>query len=105
MEECDGTDERECRASWWLPLGGSSHDSRHALGVMVPAAESRSAASATGRTSSTIARLNLSASSANGSCPDSSNQTSVFDGAISASKYATLVSGGTQWSRRPRKKN
>ena len=40
----------------------------------------------TGRTKSTIARLNLAGSSTNGSCPDSSNQTSVFDGAVSASK-------------------
>jgi hypothetical protein len=40
----------------------------------------------TGRPMSTIARLNLAGSSANGSCVDSSKQTSFFDGAVSASK-------------------
>ena len=45
----------------------------------------RSAAT-TGRTKSSIAALNLAASSTNGSWPDCSNQTSFFDGAVSASK-------------------
>jgi hypothetical protein len=49
-----------------------------------------------GRTNSSIAALNLPGSSTNGSWPDSSNQTSSFEGAVSASKYATLVSDGTQ---------
>jgi hypothetical protein len=40
----------------------------------------------TGRTNSTIAALNLDGSFTKGSCPDSSNQTSFFDGAASASK-------------------
>lgn len=39
-----------------------------------------------GRTSSAIAALNLAGSSANGSCPDASNHTSLFDGAVSDSK-------------------
>lgn len=41
---------------------------------------------ATGRTNSIIAALNLDGSSTNGSCPDSSNQTSLFEGAVSTSK-------------------
>jgi hypothetical protein len=40
---------------------------------------------ACGRTNSTIAALTLAGSSTNGSCPDSSNQTSFFEGALSAS--------------------
>src|SRR5215207_2348014 len=40
----------------------------------------------TGRTSSAIAALNLAGSSTNGSWPDSSNQTSSFEGAVSLSK-------------------
>ena len=40
----------------------------------------------TGRTISFIAALNFAGSSTNGSCPEFSNQTSVFDGAVSASK-------------------
>ena len=51
---------------------------------------------ASGRTNSTIVELNFSGSSTNASWPECSNHTSVFDGAVSASKYATLVSGGTQ---------
>ncbi len=51
---------------------------------------------ASGRTNSTIVELNFSGSSTNASCPECSNHTSLFDGAASASKYATLVSGGTQ---------
>jgi hypothetical protein len=51
---------------------------------------------ASGRTNSTIVALNFSGSSTNASCPEWSNHTSLFDGAVSASKYATLVSGGTQ---------
>jgi hypothetical protein len=39
----------------------------------------------TGRTNSAIAALNLAGSSMNGSWPDSSNQTSCFDGAARAS--------------------
>jgi hypothetical protein len=49
-----------------------------------------------GRTNSAIKALNLAGSSTNGSCPESSNQTSFFEGAINASMYATLVSAGTQ---------
>jgi hypothetical protein len=41
---------------------------------------------ALGRTNSAIDALNLAGSSTNGSCPDSSNQTSAFDGAVNASK-------------------
>lgn len=39
-----------------------------------------------GRTNSAMAALNLAGSSTNGSCPDSSNHESLFDGAVSASK-------------------
>jgi hypothetical protein len=49
-----------------------------------------------GRTNSVSKALNLAGSSTNGSCPESSNQTSLFDGAVSASMYRTLVSAGTQ---------
>jgi hypothetical protein len=49
-----------------------------------------------GRTSSVIEALNLSGSSANISWLECSNQTSFFEGAVSSSKYATLVSGGIQ---------
>src|SRR5689334_2797415 len=58
-----------------------------------------------GRTESIIAALNFSGSSAKGSWPECSNQTSFFEGAARASNQATLVSGGTQWSWRPRNKN
>src|SRR5215207_7768245 len=40
----------------------------------------------TGRTNSAIAALNLVGSSTNGSWPDSSNQTSLFEGAVNASR-------------------
>ncbi len=40
----------------------------------------------TGRTNSAIAALNLADSSTNGSWPECSNQTSLFEGAVSASK-------------------
>ena len=49
-----------------------------------------------GRTNSAIKASNLAGSSTNGSWPDSSNQTSLFEGAVSRSIYATLVSAGTQ---------
>src|SRR5690242_17111455 len=56
-----------------------------------------------GRTNSAIRALNLAGSSTNGSWPECSNQTSLFDGAFRTSMYATLASAGTQWSLRPRK--
>jgi hypothetical protein len=62
-------------------------------GHAAPAGRSESRA---GRTNSAIAALNLSGSSTNGSWPECSNQTSFLEGAVSASKYARLVSGGTQ---------
>jgi len=51
---------------------------------------------ASGRTNSSIVALNFSGSSMNASCPECSNDTNFFDGADSALKYVTLVSGGTQ---------
>ena len=69
---------------------GSSHDGDRHIGC------SGRAGRRAGRTSSAITSLNLPGSSTNGSWPERSNQTSSFEGAASASKYATLVSAGTK---------